>query len=84
MSMHQVEDMDNGESTHMDRTRFYALQAEELRHQERQTLDHVARYQALGVGLVAMCQVIYDSLIVDARFSHEDVLGILRAAVQGR
>ena len=76
--------VDDGESVHIDRTRLYALEAAEHRHQERQALDHVAHYQALGVGLVAMCQVIYDSMIIDGRFSHEDVLGIMRAAVQGR
>ena len=67
-----------------DPTRLVALEMEQHRHEERQALDHVAHYQALGIGLAAMCQIMYDTLIQDTRLSHADVVSILRAAVRGR
>lgn len=84
MTPQQVTAMDWGESVQMDRTRLYALEAAEQRHQEQQALDHVAHYQALGVGLVAMCEVMFDTMMASEKFTREEVMGILRAAVQGR
>ena len=76
--------MDYGESVHIDRTRLYGLEQQEQRHQERQELDHVAHYQALGVGIAAMCQVFYGVMMADARFTHTEVLDLLKAAVGNR
>lgn len=79
--------VDYGESAYpvyLDRTRLYAIEQEEQRHQERQALDHVAHYQALGVGLAAMCQVFYATMIADTRFTHAEVVSLMQAMVQGR
>ena len=68
----------------LDRTRLYAIEHDAQVHRERQAMDHVAHYQALGIGLAALCRSLYDGLEADTRFTHRELVEIVKAAVQGR
>jgi hypothetical protein len=69
-----------------DREQLVAWQqAQQL---EAQTVDHVLHYEALGLGLATFCQAMYDALYPATpdvpRFSREETLWLIAAAVQGR
>lgn len=57
---------------------------------ERQAIDQVGYSIALGAGMAAFCETLYDTLMTPraqgslARFTHEEALRIVCAAVQGR
>lgn len=70
-----------------DREQMLAWQQEQK--VEAQTVDQAFHYQALGIGLAVFCQAMFDALIAQegilpGRFSREEALALLTAAVQGR
>ena len=66
------------------------LQWQQEQKVESQTVDLVLHYQALGVGLAVFCQAMYATLMPShhagdvPRFTQEDALRLVCAAVQGR
>ena len=62
------------------------LQWQQAQKLEAQAVDQMTHYAAVGYGLAEFCQGFYDTLIDDEvkRFSREEILQLLTAAVQGR
>lgn len=70
-----------------DREQLLAWQQAEKA--EAQTVDRMFHYEALGVGLAVFCQVMFDTLTVAeedtiVRFSRDEALALVQAAVRGR
>ncbi len=64
--------------------RAWVLEHQDRQQQQRQLLDHVAHYQALGLGLAALCQTMYDALAGDERFTKDERLALIQSAIHGR
>ncbi len=69
--------------------RTWLLEQKEAQQQEQRTQDELQHYEALGTGLAMFCLSFWETLraaepAYEARFTRDETLRLLEAAVRGR